>query len=183
VHFTADGTTIQRLTPQNGLPRVLARRRSNRGMEGLTILPDGKTLVGIMQSPLDNPTAGGSSAGRSSRLARIVVIDTQSGATRQYAYILDATSNLGSEIAALTPTLFLVDERNGTLPGTGTAIKKVYRVDIANATDISDPAEGVGGKLIGGKTLEELTQKVADPYATLSANGIVAGVKSPSPVI
>jgi hypothetical protein len=185
VHFTADGTMVPggRLRPGSGLPSVLARRRSNRGMEGLTITPDGKTLVGIMQSPLDNPTAGGSSAGRSSRVARIVVIDTRSGATRQYAYILDATSNLNSEIAALTPTLFLVDERNGTVPGAGTAIKKVYRVDLSNATDISDPADGVGGRLFGGQTLEELTKNAADPAAILLANSVVAGAKSAAPVV
>jgi Esterase-like activity of phytase len=182
VHFTADGNTIERLRPANGLPRVLARRRSNRGMEGLTISPEGKTLVGIMQSPLDNPTAGGSSPGRTSRVARIVVIDTRSGATRQYAYILDSPSNLNSEIAALSPSLFLVDERNGVVPGAGTPIKKVYRVDITEATDISDPADGIGGKLINGQVLEQLTSGVPDPKATLAANGIVAAAKEASPV-
>jgi hypothetical protein len=152
-------------------------------MEGLTILPDGKTLAGILQSPLDNPTAGGSSAGRASRLARIVLIDTRSGTTRQYGYILDAAGNLASEIAAVTPTLFLVDERNGTLPGDGTAIKKIYSVDITNATDLSDPSNGAGGKLVGGQTLEQLTSGVADPVATLATNGIVAGLKSAQPVV
>ena len=180
VHFTAGGNTIERLVPGNGLPLALARRRSNRGMEGLTILPDGKTLVGMMQSPLDNPTAGGSSAGRSSRLARIVVIDTRTGQTRQYPYILDATSNINSEIAALSPTSFLVLERDGNFPGAGGsgAIKKVYSVNIENATDVSDPADGPGGLLIAGKTLEEVTKSVADPYATLLANGITAGTKN-----
>ena len=180
VHFSADGRTLQRLSPGNGLPLALARRRSNRGMEGLTILPDGKTLVGIMQSPLDNPTAGGSSAGRNSRLARIVVVDTRSGATKQYAYLLDAASNLNSEIAALTPTTFLVLERDGSFPaagGTG-AIKKVYKIDIENATDISDPTNGVAGLLIGGRTLEEVTRNAADPRATLLGNGITAATKA-----
>jgi Esterase-like activity of phytase len=185
VHFQSDGTMYQgeRLRPGSGLPKVLARRRSNRGMEGLTMAPDGKTLVGIMQSPLDNPTAGGSSAGRTSRVARIVVIDTRTGATRQYAYILDAAANLNSEVAALTQTLFLVDERNGTLPGAGNAIKKVYSVDISEATDISDPTDGVGGLLFDGKTLEELTAGVSDAKATLLAKGVVAAAKSPAPVV
>ena len=180
VHFSADGKTIERLVPGAGLPKALARRRSNRGMEGLTILPDGKTLVGVMQSPLDNPTAGGSSAGRSSRLARIVIIDTRSGVVRQYPYVLDATSNINSEIAALTPTKFLVLERDGNFPGPGGsgAIKKVYSVDIEGATDISDPNDGVGGLLINGLTLEEVTKSAADPYATLLANGITAGTKT-----
>jgi hypothetical protein len=180
VHFSATGYTLQRLVPGGGLPQALARRRSNRGMEGLTILPDGKTLVGMMQSPLDNPTAGGSSAGRSSRLVRIVIIDTRSGVVRQYPYILDATSDINSEIAALTPTKFLVLERDGNFPGPGGsgAIKKVYSVDIEGATDISDPNDGLGGLLINGLTLEEVTKNAADPYATLLANGIVAGTKT-----
>jgi hypothetical protein len=180
VHFTTDGRTIKKLSPGSGLPLALARRRSNRGMEGLTIMPDGKTLVGLMQSPLDNPTAGGSSAGRSSRMARLVVIDTRSGATRQYPVILDAANLLYSDVAALTPTTFLVIERDGNFPlaGGAGAIKKIFKIDIENATDISDPADGVDGFLIGGKTLEEVTKGVADPYATLLANGITAATKT-----
>jgi hypothetical protein len=180
VHFDATGRTIEKLSPGAGLPLALARRRANRGMEGLTIMPDGKTLVGLLQSPLDNPTAGGSSAGRSSRMARLVVIDTRSGATKQFAVILDAANLLYSEIAALTPTTFLVLERDCNFPlaGGAGAIKKVYKVDIANATDISDPADGAGGLLIGGNTLEEVTKAAADPYATLLANGITAATKS-----
>jgi len=143
-------------------------------------MPDGKTLVGLMQSPLDNPTAGSSSAGRSSRMARLVVIDTRKGTTKQFAVILDAANLLYSEIAALTPTTFLVIERDGNFPlaGGAGAIKKVYKVDIENATDISDPSDGVGGLLIGGKTLEEVTKSAADPYATLFANGITAATKT-----
>ena len=180
VHFGADGRTIQKLSPGLGLPLVLARRRSNRGMEGLTIMPDGKTLVGLMQSPLDNPTAGGSSAGRSSRMARLVVIDSRSGVTRQHAVLLDAANLLYSEVAALTPTTFLVVERDGNFPlaGGAGAIKKVYKIDIEHATDISDPSDGAGGLLVNGKTLEELTKGAADPRATLLANGITAVTKT-----
>jgi len=180
VHFTTDGRTIEKLSPGKGLPLVLARRRANRGMEGLTIMPDGKRLVGLMQSPLDNPTAGGSSAGRTSRLARIVVIDTRSGKTRQFAAILDAPSMLYSEITALTPTSFLVIERDGNFPlaGGAGAVKRIYKLDITGATDISDPADGVGGLLVGSQTLEEVTKGVADPRATLLANGITAATKT-----
>ena len=60
-HFDATGKQLERINPfgtgQGGrtLPLVLARRRPNRGMEGLCLTPDGKTLVGLMQSPLYNP--------------------------------------------------------------------------------------------------------------------------------
>ena len=62
VHFDATGRTLERInaygTGAGGrrLPLALSLRRPNRGMEGLAITPDGRTLVGLMQSPLDNPT-------------------------------------------------------------------------------------------------------------------------------
>jgi hypothetical protein len=57
VHFDATGKTIERINPfgtgtgGRKIPAVFANRRANRGMEGLAITPDGKTLVGMMQSP------------------------------------------------------------------------------------------------------------------------------------
>src|SRR5262249_6484521 len=51
-HFDHTGKQLERLSPYDGsLPAELIKRRVNRGMEGLTITPDGTTLVGIMQSP------------------------------------------------------------------------------------------------------------------------------------
>lgn len=52
VHYSADGVELERISPigvntgTRKLPAVLAKRRANRGMEGLCITPDGKTLVG-----------------------------------------------------------------------------------------------------------------------------------------
>src|SRR5262249_51500062 len=53
-HFDATGREMApRLSPfDDSLPAELAKRIPNRGMEGLTITPDGTTLVGIMQSAL-----------------------------------------------------------------------------------------------------------------------------------
>ncbi len=42
-----------------------------------------------------------------------------------------------------------------------------YKIDLAGATDISDPANSATGKLFGGKTAEELKDA-----ATIAANGI-----------
>src|SRR5262245_54632600 len=176
LHVNSDGRTLLRITPGNGLPKALAHRRSNRGMEGLTITPDGSTIVGIMQSPLDNPTAGGSSAGRSSRLARIVVLNIATGKTRQFAYLLEAANLLNSEIAAVSNNRFLVLERDGNFPtGLGTAVKKVYKIDLTGATDISDPQDRVTGLMVGptsSLTLEEFTKGVAKPDSVLRAAGI-----------
>ena len=58
-HFDATGKQIARLSPLDGsLPVELQNRVINRGMEGLTITPDGNTLVGIMQSALQQPDIG-----------------------------------------------------------------------------------------------------------------------------
>jgi hypothetical protein len=171
-HFDRHGSTIERIGPFGGaraLPAVLAKRRPNRGMEGLTAIHGGLVLVGIMQSPLDNPKA----AGRASRLARIVLFDTRTGDSRQYAYLLEAAHLTNSEILALSPWRFLVLERDGDFPGDNpAAVKRLYEIDLRGATDISDPADGERGLLVNGQSLEELTAGAADPAAVLRAAGI-----------
>ena len=51
-------------------------RVANKGMEGLAITPDGKTLVGIMQNALIQDAAQGKSQGK---LLRIVTWDVATG--------------------------------------------------------------------------------------------------------
>jgi hypothetical protein len=177
IRFDAGGRTIERINPfgtgtgGRRLPAVLALRRPNRGMEGLAITPDGRTLVGAMQSPLDNPTAA---IGRASAAHRIVTFDIASGATKQFVYEVQTVGNLVCEIQALTNTTFMVIERDGLFAGGSptAAIKSIYKIDISNATDISDAANPAGGKLFSGKVLEALTP------AERSAAGIVPVTKS-----
>jgi hypothetical protein len=120
VHFDANGKEIERLSPFNGsLARALSLRSPNQGMEGLTITPDGSTLVGIMQSPLKTPGLEGSA--KSVPLARIVTVNLTTKAVKEYLYPLAnpaETKVAASEITALSDTQFLVDERDGQLqPG------------------------------------------------------------------
>lgn len=163
VHVDATGKTIERINPfgtgtgNRKLPAVFTNRRANRGMEGLTITPDGKTLVGIMQSPMYNPSKG---AVAKSTVLRILTFDITTAATKQYAYLMDNTSLTGvSEIVAVNSTTFLTLERDGLFGGAATnpaTFKKVFKIDLSNATDISDPTNGATGKLYNGKTVEEL---------------------------
>jgi hypothetical protein len=163
VHFDANGKTIERINPfgtgtgGRKLPAVFINRRANRGMEGLAITPDGKTLVGIMQSPMYNPTKA---AVASSVVLRILTFDIATAATKQYAYLMENTSLTGvSEILAVNATTFLTLERDGLFGGATTSpatFKKVFKIDLSAATDISDAANGATGKLYGGKTVEEL---------------------------
>ena len=84
-------------------------RTANKGMEGLAITPDGRTLVGIMQAALIQDAALG---GDAAKLLRIVTIDILSGHTHEYAYLLTTGSGV-SEITAINNHEFLVDERDG----------------------------------------------------------------------
>ena len=162
VHFDATGRTIERINPfgtgtgGRTIPAVFAFRRANRGMEGLAITPDGSTLVGAMQNPLDNPTAA---IGRLSNANRILSFNIASGATKTFVYEVDAVGNFVCEIQALTATTFLVIERDANFQGGNPAAvsKRVYKIDISGATDVSDPTNATNGKLFGGKALEALT--------------------------
>lgn len=163
VHFDATGRTIERINPfgtgtgGRKIPAVFSTRKANRGMEGLAITPDGKTLVGMMQSPMYNPSK---SAVSNSTVLRILTFDTATGATKQYVYLMDNATLTGvSDIAAVTATTFLTIERDGLYGGAATnpaAFKKVFKIDLSAATDISDAANGANGKLYSGKTVEQL---------------------------
>jgi hypothetical protein len=111
-------------------------RVANKGMEGLAITPDGKTLVGFEQSALIQDGGDGK------RANRIISIDIASGATHQYVYdnLLSDTNKTynSSELLALNGHEFLVLERDGK--GLGDAsqavVKRIYKIDLAGATDI-----------------------------------------------
>lgn len=141
---------------------VTTGRQDNRGYEGLTISPDGKKLYTILQDPLQNE---GTPDGRRSPNVRIVEFDTATGkSTAQYAYQLESLAdinarvsndfgansqgrNIGaSSITALGNNRFLVIERDNRGLGVDAAIssnpgdvgsKRVYVVDLSNATDVS----------------------------------------------
>jgi len=171
VHFDKAGKTIERINPfgtgtgGRKLPKVLARRRPNRGMEGLTITPDGKFLVGMMQSPIYNPSKAKVA---SSKVLRIVVFNIASGETKQFVYITESIKTLSSEIVAITGNTFLVLERDQDFAGGNPAsmVKKVYKIDISAATNVSDSENKESGLLFGGKTVDELSD------AEISSNNI-----------
>ncbi len=162
VHVDAKGKMLERVGPfagEKSLPKVLAKRRANRGMESLTVTPDGKYLVGLMQNPVDNPDIA---IRKTSKLNRIVFFDPKTGASWQYAYLMDETSSVVSEIAAITNTTFIVSERDQLFAGDAKSpakLKRIYKIDIAKASDISDPSDSSSGKMVNGRTLEQLGEK------------------------
>jgi hypothetical protein len=112
-------------------------RTANKGMEGLAITPDGRTLVGIMQNALiQDANEGGAAA----NLLRIVTIDILSGRVKhQYAYELTAGSGV-SEILALNNHEFIVDERDGhgRADQSKAKVKQLFKIDLENAVDVSN---------------------------------------------
>ncbi len=113
----------------------ISGRQSNRGMEGLAISPDGGKLYGLMQSALIQDGALDASLKRVGTNNRLVEIDLDSGAIREFLYQLDSKSNGVNEILAVNDHEFLVIERDGNA-GTSAAFKKIFRIDISGASDI-----------------------------------------------
>lgn len=134
-------------------------RTTNKGMEGLAITPDGKTLVGIMQAPLLQDT---------NKVVRVVTVDIASGTTHEYAYQLTNGSGV-SEIVAINNHEFLVDERDGKGLGdnSNAAVKQVFKIDLNGAQDIS----GLSGDLSAKTVSKTLTLDVKN---MLVAAGVAA---------
>ncbi len=139
-------------------------RTANKGMEGLAITPDGRTLVGIMQNALIQDANAGAT-----KLLRIVAIDIASGHTTQYAYLLTTGSGV-SEIVALNNHEFLVDERDGKGRGDGSKakVKQIFKIDLAGAVDVSTMDGLSAAANAVNKTL------FLDLVTLLTGNGIAA---------
>ena len=185
-HFDANGYELGRLTPdQNSpnnafhkvvayLPAELANRTNNKGMEGLTITPDGSTLVGAMQAALQMPDLGSTKASKVA-VTRIITFNLHTFQTKQYLYLLDNPATSGdanSEITALSNTKFLVDERDGNFEPFAT--KTLFEIDINGATNVS-------GLTIDGKSPEAFvgTDDTNTALAALTKAGIHVAQKQP----
>lgn len=187
VHFDAKGKEIGRINPFKhdsrtvlNLPAEFSTRDENHGMEGLTVTPDQKILVGIMQSTLKNP----SKKVVDSRLTRIVTINLETGGIAQYLYKQDKKQKSNCEIAALSATQFLVIERdakflNGSSdknPAEDTK-KLIYKIDLTTATNLEKFPLTEGffqhetlGLTIKGQSLEEYVFEKS--WSALDAKGI-----------
>jgi hypothetical protein len=147
-------------------------RVANKGMEGLAITPDGKMLIGAMQSPLIQD------GGTSGRFTRIVTVDIETGVMHQYAYQL---TNIGtvskpkyptvSEILAINDHELLVDERDGKGLGDDSlaSYKKIYHIDLANAAEVSGMS---GDANLDGKAVSKTL--FLDVVAALNTKGIAS---------
>lgn len=185
VHYDAKGVEIERINAfandeRNNvmvegkpilLPTEFTKRRANRGMEALTITPDQTTLVGIMESSMDNPDK----SGRLSSLVRMVTINLVSGQIAQYLYRLDNAAHVTSGIVALNDHEFYLIEHDRKFPlQDKSAQKLIYKIDIAHATDIETIANDKSvkhndrlGLTVNGQTLEQLIAEDEENWQTL----------------
>ena len=190
VHYDANGVEIARINAfandeRNNvmvdakpilLPTEFSKRRANRGMEALTITPDQTTLVGIMESSMDNPDK----SGRLSSLVRMVTINLVSGQIAQYLYRLDNAAHVTSGIVALNDHEFYLIEHDRKFPlQDKSAQKLIYKIDIAHATDIetilndgSVRQDETVGLIINGQTLEQLIAADEENWQTLENTNI-----------
>lgn len=190
VHYDADGVEIARINPfasdernnvvidgkQILLPPEFAKRRANRGMEALSITPDQTTLVGIMESSMDNPDK----SGRMSSLVRIVTINLDSGHIAQYLYRLDKAQHVTSGIVALNSYEFYVIEHDRKFPlQDSSAQKLIYKINIVEATNIESIAgadsikqDEAVGLTVNGQTLEQLIAESEDNWQVFESINI-----------
>lgn len=140
-------------------------RTDNKGMEGLALTPDGKTLVGAMQAPLIQDAANAATKS----LLRLVVIDVATGATKEVGYNLTTGSGV-SDIVAINDHEFLLIERDGKGLGDGSnaKVKDIFKIDINNAADITNLSGTDAANAAVGKT------KVLDLVKALNEAGITS---------
>ena len=127
-------------------------RRNNRGLEGLSITPDGRRLVAVLQSP----TIQDGGAGNLGRMTRVLQFDIADGsptrgqvvAEHLYQLTLNGTAQTNrhtpvSELLVVNPTTFLLLERDSLGLGVGTNTPPSYkRVVLASSLGATNVAGG-----------------------------------------
>jgi hypothetical protein len=152
-HFSADGRMIARHVPagtegdfagapyvtQGTLPAIVAKRASNRGIEGIAVSPDERFLYFIVQNPLANPDEAAFQKARNTRLFKIERKGMR--IVGEYIYTLDDPQSFRrdpsdkqaavriSELMAVGADRLVVDERTE-------ATTKLYEIELAGATNI-----------------------------------------------
>lgn len=151
VHLDPSGKVVKRYVPagleltgadyqvEDVLPAILAKRKINRGFEGLAISSDQKLLYAVLQSPLYNPDRR---TGELSRNTRVLVFDTEKKRpVAEYVYRFDVATEFDlnpktapdemklSGVIYLNRTTLLILERTDL-------VAKLYTVDLSKATNI-----------------------------------------------
>ncbi|MBB6505184.1 hypothetical protein F4693_002171 [Sphingomonas endophytica] len=191
-----------------GAGTIVNGRQDNRGFEGLTVSKDGKTAYAILQDPLVNEgrAPDGAANGVYSRNTRIVEFDVASGKqTKQYVYQLASVDEINagltknqfdadkqgrsigvSSLQAVGDNKLLVLERDNRGFGVDdpngkkqVGDKRVYEVDLTNATDVKDVSLAGTNDLPAGVTP---VAKSATPFLDIAAALKAAGYPVPEKI-
>lgn len=151
------GPAIREFNPTTGalvssitLPSVYANLRSNRGLESLSLSPDGSTLWTANEAALlvDGPVATNTMG----TWVRIQRFDAVGSAIGQWAYLTEALFVAGVVDMVALPTGELLVLERGASGGGFEA--RLFLVDFRGATDVSNVAGLAGASFQGvGKTL------------------------------
>lgn len=153
LHVAADGTVVERIVPtgsekdfegsaykvSGGLPAILVKRQTNRGIESMAVSPDESKLYFMVQNPLANPDKAAYTKAKNTRL---FVYDRKSSKlSGEYIYQLDDPQTFRndpsekqnspriSEVLALGNDRLLVLERTNKTT-------KLHEVELNGATNI-----------------------------------------------
>ncbi|GAA5035816.1 esterase-like activity of phytase family protein [Streptomyces siamensis] len=191
IHVSARGKVLTRYVPKGlnltgadypvveALPSVLLHRKTNRGFEGLALLPCGD-LVMALQSPLSLPDGAAGDASRTTRLVRFS--PKKRAVTAEYAYRFDPvnvvdpseddTSELKiSSVVAVGSDRLLVEERTD----------KAARLHLVKLSRHADILGGPWDDDTTSPSLEQLDDPAAAGVPVLDKHlvvdlGTVAGV-------
>ncbi|PBC77756.1 hypothetical protein BX265_2512 [Streptomyces sp. TLI_235] len=175
--YTAPGVRVLPV-----LPAVEAKQKNNKGLEGLTVSADGRTLYAAQQTQLSNPD---SKAAKKSPVQRVLRIDVSRTPrlTGEFAFAREADSATDggwatSAIVWLGPDRLLVEERDALRP---TVHTRLFEVDFRSATDLhgsrwDDPATVLALELDPSAVVLGAKRLVFDAASAQLANGKIEGV-------
>lgn len=143
------GVIQAKYAPGSGLPAILAKRRANRGMEGMTLDTASDKVHAFLQSPLSDGSAPYAVTGKNeqverfARFTRWIEFDPVSGATtRMFAYPLDAkdyadgrtgNAKLGDMVALGNGKFIVIEQGAGA---NGKVFNRLMLVQIGEASNI-----------------------------------------------
>jgi hypothetical protein len=127
-------------TKEEEVERNQSGRVANAGFESLAISPNGKRLYALIQLPLIQDSKRTQKGKVKGLNCRLLEIDIASGATREFLYPLEHEGSKTSEMLALDDHRFLVIERDNQI-GQNAGFKKIMKIDVAGASDISAAAQ------------------------------------------
>ncbi|MFK7768798.1 MAG: esterase-like activity of phytase family protein [Mariniblastus sp.] len=154
IEFTPTGKFIRELTPPEhylisnpGLskadenPKNQSGRQCNRGMEGLAMSSDSKTIFGLMQSPLLQDAFRATIADKPIGLnCRLLTLSVDDNSTSEVIYQLEDVANKLNEILRVDDHSFITIERDGEI-GAEAKFKKLMFASTKHATPIAGDAK------------------------------------------